>query len=81
MNLSIAYNCRKLKCNGLIDGCFSRDGIVRIKRQEKDRPVKIFHADKLHGVFPDFDFVDANDKDDIFFDASQVVNDLVQSSC
>ena len=37
MNESICYNCRKLKRSGLINGCFSRDGIVRIKRR-KDRP-------------------------------------------
>ena len=81
MNESIAYNCRKLKCSGLIHGCFSRDGTVRIKRQEKDRPVKIFHMDKLHGLFPDFNFGDAEDEDDIFLDASQVVNnDSMQSS-
>ena len=35
MNESIAYNCIKLKWNGLTHGCFSRDGIVRIKRREK----------------------------------------------
>ena len=39
MNESIAYNCRKLKHNRLIHGCFSRDDIVRIKLREKDRPV------------------------------------------
>ena len=80
MNESIAHNCRKLKCNGLIDGCFSRDGIVRIKHWEEDRPLKIFHKDKLHGLFPEFDFGYADDRDDIFLDASQVVNDSVQSS-
>ena len=80
MNESIAHNCRKLKCNGLIDGCFSRDGIVRIKHREKDRPLKIFHKDKLHGLFPEFDFGYADDRDGIFLDASQVVNDSVQSS-
>ena len=42
--------------------------------------MKIFHMDKLHGLFPDFDFGDADDKDDIFIDASPVVNDSVQSS-
>ena len=42
--------------------CFLRDGIVRFKHQEKDRPVKIFHMDKLNGVFPDFEFGDAGDK-------------------
>ena len=36
--------------------------------------------DKLHGLFPGFDFGDADDEDDIFLDASQVVNDSVQSS-
>ena len=71
VNESTAYNCRKLK---------HRDGIVRIKRREKDRPVKIFHMDKLHGLFPNFDFGDADDKDNVFLDASQVVNDSVQSS-
>ena len=81
VNESITCNCRKLKSSGLIHGCFSRDGIVRIKRQEKDRPVKIFHVDKLHRLFSDFDFGDAEDGDDIFLDASQVVNnDSVQSS-
>ena len=81
MNESIAYNCRRLKCSGLIHGCFSRDDIVRIKCWEKDRPMKISHVDKLHGLFPDFDVGDADDKDDtfLFLDASQVVDDSVQS--
>ena len=80
MNESIAYNCRKLKHSGLIHGCFLRDGIVRIKHWEKDRHVKIFHMDQFHGIFPDFDFADADDQDDIFLNASQVVNDSVQLS-
>ena len=80
MNESIAYNCRKLKHSGLICGCFLRDDIVRIKCLEKDRPMKIIYMDKLHGLFPDFDFGDADDEDDIFLDASQVVDDSVQSS-
>ena len=80
MNESIAYNSRKLKRSGLIHGCFSRDGIVRIEHWEKDRSMKVFHMDKLHELFPDFDFSDADDEDDIFIDASPVVNDSVQSS-
>ena len=80
MNESIAYRCRKLRCSGLIHGCLSRDGIVRIKCKEKNRPAKIFYMDKLHGLFPDFDFGDVEDEDDILLDASQVVNnDSVQS--
>ena len=43
--------------------------------------VNIFLMDKLHRLFPDFGFGDANDKDDLFFDVSQVVNYLVHSSC
>ena len=81
MNESIANNCRKFKRSGLIPGCFSRDGIVRIKRREKDRPVKIFHMDKLYGLFSDFSFGDAYDEDEVFLDPSQVTNDSVQSSC
>ena len=43
--------------------------------------MKIFHMDKLHDFFPDFDFGDAEDEDDIFLDVSEVVNnDLMQSS-
>ena len=80
LNESIACNCRQLKHSGLIHGCL-RDGTVRTNRQEKDRPMKIFHMDKLHELFSDFDFGDAKDEDDIFLDASQVVNnDSVRSS-
>ena len=73
-------NCKKLKRSSVIHGSFSRDGIVRIKRREKDKPVKIFHMDKIHGFFPEIYFGDADDENDIFLDASQVVNDSVQSS-
>ena len=80
MNESSAYNCCKLKHNGLIHECFSRDGIVRIKREERARPVKIFHMGKLHQLFPDFDFGEADGDNDIFLDASQVANYSTQSS-
>ena len=59
----------------------SRESIVRIKRREKDRPVKIFHMDKFYGLFPDFSFGDVDDEDEVFLDPSQVINDSVQSSC
>ena len=79
MNESIAYNCHKLKCNGLIHGYFSRDGILRIKRDERAKPVNVFHMDKLHQLSPDFDFGDVDEDDDIFLDASQLSNDSTQS--
>ena len=76
INESFVYNCCKLKHNGLIHGCFTRDGIVRIKYEERARPVKISHTDKLHQLFPDFDFGDVDDDDDddddMFLDASHV---------
>ena len=80
MNESIACNFCKLKCNGLIHGYSSRNGVIRIKREERARPVKIFHMDKLHQLFPDFDFSDVDENDDIFLDTSQVTNDSTQSS-
>ena len=36
--------------------------------------------DKLHQHFPDFDFGDTDEDDDIFLNASQVANDSLQSS-
>ena len=72
INESYVYNCCKLKHNGLIHGCFTRDGIVRIKYEERARPAKIFHIDKLHQLFPDFDFGNADDDDDMFLDASHL---------
>ena len=72
INEAYVYNCCKLKHNGLIHGCFTRDGIVRIKYEERARPAKIFHIDKLHQLFPDFDFGDADDDDDLFLDASHL---------
>lgn len=76
INESIAYNCRKLQLNGLIPGCFSKDGIIRVKIKERARPVKIFCIMyKLHYLFPDFGFGNRDEHDDIFLDASQVSND------
>ena len=72
---SIAYNCRKLKRNELIHSCFSRGGIIRIKQEERARPVKIFHMEKLHQFFPDFDFGDADEGDDIFLNVSAIASD------
>ena len=54
--------------------------MVRIKCEERARPLKIFHMDKLDQFFPDFDFGDVDEDDDIFLDASQVANDSAQSA-
>ena len=38
------------------------------------------NMDKLDQFFPDFDFGDVDEDDDIFLDASQVANDSAQSA-
>ena len=68
MNENIAFNCRKLKRSGLVRACFTIDGIVRIKKSENSKPLKVFHMKNLHELFPDFNF----DIDEgLFHDASQ----------
>ena len=71
LNESITYNYRKnKKRNERIYSCFSRDGIIRIKLEEKARPVKIFQRDKLHQLFLEFGLSDTDEDDEIFLDAS-----------
>ena len=43
MNENIAFNGRKLKQSGLVHACFTNDGIVRIKKSENSKPLKVFH--------------------------------------
>ena len=65
MNEIVAFNGRKLKWSGLGHACFTIDGIVRIKKSENSKPLKVFH---MKNLFPDFNFdVD----EDLFHDASQ----------
>ena len=53
-NKSIAFCGRKLKRNSKIHSCFTRDGIVFIKKTEKS---KAFHRmNDLYDTFPEFDF-------------------------
>ena len=51
-----------------------------MKCEETAKPVEIFHMEKLHQLFPDFEFGSADENDDIFLDASQVANDSTKSS-
>ena len=64
MNKSNGYNYRNLNHNVLIDSCFLRNGIIKIKYQGKDRPLNIFHMNKLRGIFRVYDFGDADGEDD-----------------
>ena len=68
MNENIAFNGRKLKRSGLVHACFTIDGIVRIKKSENSKPLKVCHMKNLRELFLDFNFdVD----EDLFHDASQ----------
>ena len=68
MNENIALNGRKLKGSGLVHACFTTDGIVRIKKSENSKCLKVFHMKNLHELFPDFNF---DIHEDLFHDASQ----------
>lgn len=56
------------------------DGIISIKWEETARPVKIFYTDKLCQIFPEIDFGDTVEDDNIFLDVSQAATGSVQSS-
>ena len=74
MNENIAFNGRKIKRSGLVHACFTVDDIVRIKKSENSKPLKVFHMKNLRELFPDFNFdVD----EDLFLDASQDTESLV----
>ena len=69
MNESSAYQGRKLKCNNLVNACYTRDGIVNIKISDRSKATKVYHMNYLLGLFPDFDF-----DDEPFYDASPDVS-------
>ena len=43
MNESLAYQGGKLKRNNLVNACYTRDGIVTIKINERSKAIKIHH--------------------------------------
>ena len=70
MNESLAYRGRKLKCNNLVNACFTRDGIVTIKISDCSKAIKVYQMNDLLDLFPDFDF----DDDESFHNASPVAS-------
>ena len=56
-NESIGVCSRKLKRNGQIHSCYTRDGIVHIKKNEHSRALKVHHMSFLYDAFPDLDFL------------------------
>ena len=65
-----AYQGRKLKCNNLVNACYSRDGVVTIKISDRSKAIKVYHMNDLLNLFPDFDF----DDNEPFHDASPDVS-------
>ena len=68
MNENIAFSGRILKRSGLVQACFTIDGIVCIEKSENSKALKAFYMKNLREVFPDFNY-DVNE--DLFHDASQ----------
>ena len=68
INENIAFNGRKLKWSGLVHASFTINGIVRIKKSENSKTLKVFHMKNLRELFPDFNY---DVHEDLFHDASQ----------
>ena len=69
INESLAYQGRKLKRNSVVNACYTRDGIVTIKINERSKTIKIHHINDLQELFTNFDF-----EDEPFHDASPDVS-------
>ena len=72
-NESIVFCNRKLKRNGQIHSCYTRDGIVHIKKNKHSKALKVYHMSFLYDVFPDFEFFE-DDGSELFHDASPNVS-------
>ena len=68
-NEFIAFCGRKLKFISKIHPCFTRDGIVFIKKTEKSKAFKVHHMNDLYDAFPEFDIFD-DDEFEVYHDAS-----------
>ena len=57
-NESLAYCSRKLKRSGLIHSCYTKEGVVHIKKSEHAKAIKVHYIHLLYGQFPEFAFFD-----------------------
>ena len=55
-NESLAFCGRKLKCSELIHSCYTKDGVVRIKKSEHGKAITFHHINSLYEQFPEFVF-------------------------
>ena len=76
-NNTIAYNCRKLKCNGMIDKNYSREGIIHISSPtiRNGKVIKVLHMNTLFDMFPEYNFNTEEKRENY-----QEHNDSLQSS-
>ena len=66
-NESLAYCSRKLKRSGLIHSCYTKEGVVHIKKSEHAKAIKVHHINSLYEQFTEILF-DEDDRD-FFVDA------------
>ena len=78
MNESLAYEGRNLKRKGVISACYTRNGVVHVKKTEHSKADKIRHINDLYELFPNH--VTMEVEEDEFHDVSQVANESAQSS-
>ena len=60
-------------CNSKIHSCFTRDGIVFIKKTGKSKAFKVHHMNVLYDAFPEFDSFD-DDGCELYHGASPSVS-------
>ena len=77
-NNLIAYNCRKLKCNGMTDNSYSREGVIHISSPQisNGKVIKVLHMNTLFDLCPEYDF-----NDEVIGENQQEHDDSLQSSC
>ena len=56
-NKSLTLCGRKLKHSGLIHSCYTKDGVVHIKKSEHAKVIKVHHINSLYGQFSEFFFL------------------------
>ena len=75
-NDTIAYNCRKLKRNGMIDKNYSREGVIHISSPtiRNGKAIKVLHMNTFD-TFPEYNFNTEEKREN-----DQGHNDSLQSS-
>ena len=77
VNENIAFKGRKLKIKGMVNACYTRNGVIHIKKSERSKPIKIYHMSEMYDLFPDFNFNHEEEVEDLFHDASHDASSLV----